>query len=111
MKIKDRILILLEEKEICPSKMTDLLEVSKQAIHIAINQLLEEETIIKFGKVPKSIYRLQSQKKLHPKKKTPEISAQTVTIWTSIFGYHRSWRNDGRCGRFYSLGKPEKTAS
>ncbi len=76
MKIKDRILILLEEKgDLSVKEMTDLLEVSKQAIHIAINQLLEEETIIKFGKVPKSIYRLQSQK-TSSKEKTPEISAQ-----------------------------------
>jgi predicted DNA-binding protein YlxM (UPF0122 family) len=76
LKIKDRILILLEEKgDLSVKEMTDLLEVSKQAIHIAINQLLEEETIIKFGKVPKSIYRLQSQK-TSSKEKTPEISAQ-----------------------------------
>ena len=75
MKIKDRILILLKEKgDLSVKELTDLLEVSKQAIHIAINQLLEEGTIIKFGKVPKSIYRLQSPK-ASSKEKIPEISA------------------------------------
>ncbi|MFN8319615.1 MAG: hypothetical protein U0V54_09375 [Saprospiraceae bacterium] len=47
MKIKDRILILLKEKgDLSVKEMIDLLEVYKQAIHIAIYQLLEEARII-----------------------------------------------------------------
>ena len=38
--------------------MTDLLDVSPQGIHSAINQLLEAETVLKFGRTPKTIYRL-----------------------------------------------------
>lgn len=76
MRIKDQILLLLQERgDLSVKEMTDLLEVSKQAIHIAINQLLEEEKIVKFGKVPKSIYRLRDLQKSE-KLKVPEISGQ-----------------------------------
>lgn len=35
---------------------------SKQAIHVAINQLLEADVVVKFGKTPKTIYRLHAGK-------------------------------------------------
>jgi predicted DNA-binding protein YlxM (UPF0122 family) len=63
MKIKDKILALLHQKgDLSVKEITEELEVSKQAIHIAINQLLEKETIQKFGRTPKTIYRLASEK-------------------------------------------------
>lgn len=59
MKIKDKILIALKEKgDLSVKELVDILHVSKQAIHIAINQLLEQEIVSKFGKTPKTIYRL-----------------------------------------------------
>ena len=38
-----------------------MLHVSKQAIHIALNQLLEQDAIVKFGRTPKTIYRLKTE--------------------------------------------------
>ncbi len=60
MKIKDSILIALHKSgDLSVKEMVDLLHVSKQAIHVAINQLLDAGEIIKFGKTPKTIYRLK----------------------------------------------------
>lgn len=62
MKIKDKILGLLKQHEESSVKeMVDMLDVSKQAIHIAIKQLLESDEIEKFGKTPKTIYKLQKK--------------------------------------------------
>ena len=59
MKIKDKIVKLLEEKgDLSVKEISDLLDVSTQGIHIALNQLLEAETVLKFGRTPKTIYRL-----------------------------------------------------
>jgi hypothetical protein len=59
MKIKEQIIKLLEENgDLSVKEMVDKLDVTKQAIHIAINQLLSEDLIDKFGKTPKTIYRL-----------------------------------------------------
>ncbi|MEO8148777.1 MAG: hypothetical protein ABI723_14125 [Bacteroidia bacterium] len=61
MKIKDRIEIALKEKgDLSVKELVDILHVSKQAIHIAINQLSEQDVIIKFGRTPKTIYRLNN---------------------------------------------------
>ena len=59
MKIKDKILKLLKEKgDLSVKEMVDSLDVSNQAIHISLNQLLEQEAVVKFGRTPKTIYRL-----------------------------------------------------
>lgn len=61
MRIKDKIEIALKEKgDLSVKELVDMLHVSKQAIHIAINQLLEQDIIVKFGRTPKTIYRLNS---------------------------------------------------
>ena len=61
MKIKDKIAIALKEKgDLSVKELVDMLHVSKQAIHIAITQLLEQDIIVKFGRTPKTIYRLNS---------------------------------------------------
>lgn len=63
MKIRDKIELALKEKgDLSIKEMVDMLHVSKQAIHIAINQLLEEEIVVKFGRTPKTIYRLKADK-------------------------------------------------
>lgn len=59
MKIRDKIIELLEQEgDLSVKDMVDRLDVTKQAIHIAINQLLSEDLIDKLGKTPKTIYRL-----------------------------------------------------
>ena len=61
MKIRDKIAIALKEKgDLSVKELVDMLHVSKQAIHIAITQLLEQDIIVKFGRTPKTIYRLNS---------------------------------------------------
>ena len=62
MKIKDNIEIALKEKgDLSVKELVDMLHVSKQAIHIALNQLLEQDVIVKFGRTPKTIYRLKGE--------------------------------------------------
>lgn len=59
MKIKHKIEKALQQKgDMSVKELVDMLHVSKQGIHIAINQLLEEEAIVKFGRTPKTIYRI-----------------------------------------------------
>jgi len=63
MKIKDQIVAALSKSgDLSVKELVDLLQVSKQAIHIALNQLLDAEAVIKFGKTPKTIYRLHPGK-------------------------------------------------
>ncbi len=65
MKIKHKILALLENKgDLSVKEMVDIFEVSKQAIHVALVQLLETDEIVKFGRTPKTIYRLKVKEKL-----------------------------------------------
>ena len=65
MKIKDKIEQMLKEKgDLSVKEMVDGLDASKQAIHVAINQLLEAGIIVKFGRTPKTVYRLASDKPL-----------------------------------------------
>ena len=65
MKIKDKIEKALDEKgDLSVKELVDMLDVSKQAIHIALNQLLEQDIILKFGRTPKTIYRLNNKNQL-----------------------------------------------
>jgi DNA-binding transcriptional regulator GbsR (MarR family) len=49
--------LLLANGDMSVKEMTDQLLVSKQAIHLAINKLLEKDLVEKFGRTPKTIYR------------------------------------------------------
>ena len=65
MKIKDKIVEALGEKgDLSVKELVDILDVSKQAIHVAITQLLEDDILVKFGRTPKTIYRLNTQQTL-----------------------------------------------
>ena len=58
MKIKEKILTLFEsQKDLTIKEITDSLLVSKQALHLAMNQLIENSQVIKLGRTPKTIYR------------------------------------------------------
>ena len=62
MKIRDKIEAALTEKgDLSVKELVDMLHVSKQAIHVAITQLLEQDVIVKFGRTPKTIYRLNNK--------------------------------------------------
>lgn len=64
MKIKDKIIgVLLESGDLSVKEMVDKLDVSKQAIHVALVQLLDAGEIVKFGRTPKTIYRLKAKEK------------------------------------------------
>jgi predicted ArsR family transcriptional regulator len=63
MKIKEKILTLFEsQKDLTIKEITDSLLVSKQALHLAMNQLIKNSQVIKLGRTPKTIYRLNSIK-------------------------------------------------
>ena len=56
--------MLKEKGDLSVKEMVDVLDASKQAIHVAINQLLEAGIVVKFGRTPKTVYRLASDKPL-----------------------------------------------
>ena len=63
MLIKDKIREALHEKgDLSVKEMVDSFEVSKQAVHVALGQLLELGIVEKFGRTPKTIYRLKIPK-------------------------------------------------
>ncbi len=85
MKIKERIIIELTEKgDLAVKEMVDILEVSKQAIHIALLQLLEQNLITKFGRTPTTIYRLNTPKNENRIDKT-EISLEKQSFLNDNF--------------------------
>ena len=63
---------LKESGDLSVKEFVDSLHVSKQAIHVALNQLLEADAVIKYGRTPKTIYRL------HPGK-TFDIKDHNIT--------------------------------
>ncbi len=63
MKIKDKILWQLREKgDLTVKELVDILDVSKQGLHVALLQLLEADEVLKFGRTPKTIYRISPPK-------------------------------------------------
>ena len=65
MSVKTDILTLFEsQKELSVKEITDKLNVSKQMVHLVMKELLEQETVEKFGRTPKTIYRFVSIRKV-----------------------------------------------
>ncbi len=63
MNTKEKILHLFKStKDLSVKEIVDKLMVSKQGVHLALNQLLEEKKVQKFGRTPKTIYRLFNDK-------------------------------------------------
>lgn len=85
MSIKEKIILLLEEhNELSVKELTDMLLVSKQAVHYVLNQLQESKQVIKFGKSPKTFYRLVRDET--PKKKERyHISEEEITFLKTNF--------------------------
>ena len=85
LKIKDKIIILLTEKgDLSVKEMVDIMDVSKQAIHVAITQLLEKELVVKFGRTPKTIYRLKVKEKVLSTF-TENINAENLFLLNEYF--------------------------
>lgn len=56
--IKQSVLELFQKsKELTVKEIVDRLQVSKQMVHIVLNQLTEEKVVEKLGRAPKTIYR------------------------------------------------------
>ncbi|MEO6189342.1 MAG: hypothetical protein ABIO44_02255 [Saprospiraceae bacterium] len=59
MKLSEKIIqVLKKQGDTSVSELTSQLEVSKQFIHTVLLKLIEEKKITKFGRSPKTIYRL-----------------------------------------------------
>jgi hypothetical protein len=62
MTVYQRILQLFENQEdLTVKEIVTKLETSKQMVHIALNRLLDEGKVEKFGKVPSTFYRLKKE--------------------------------------------------
>jgi phosphoribosylpyrophosphate synthetase len=60
MKIKEKIVLLFEQKkELTVSEIVNELFVSKQMVHLVLNNLMENDFIEKIGSTPKTIYKLK----------------------------------------------------
>ncbi len=58
MTIKEKIIRLFEQKnELSVKEITDNLLVSKQMVHLVLTKLMEENKVVKYGRVPKTVYR------------------------------------------------------
>ncbi|MEP7258955.1 MAG: hypothetical protein ABI687_11210 [Flavitalea sp.] len=78
MTTKENILNLFKaHNELSIKEMTDDLNASKQMIHIAVKQLLDEKLIEKLGRAPKTVYRFLDGKSVHPQSSELEISPST----------------------------------
>lgn len=61
MTVKEKIVTLFTEiTEWTVHELTDKLGASKQMVHIALNQLVEEGLLQKLGRTPKTVYRIPS---------------------------------------------------
>ena len=59
MSVKSNILkLFLVNNELTVKEIVDKLDVSKQMVHLVLTMLLEENTVQKFGRTPKTIYRI-----------------------------------------------------
>ncbi len=76
--------MLAEMGELSVKEMTDRLDVSKQAIHISLNQLLEKGEVVKFGRTPKTIYRLAGKTAKAPKE-VPSVPKETEATLSAHF--------------------------
>jgi len=62
MTVKEKIIQLFEERnELSVVEIANELLVSKQMIHLVLNQLMESNEVEKFGKTPKTIYRKKTE--------------------------------------------------
>jgi predicted ArsR family transcriptional regulator len=89
MSVKSSILSLFQQRrDLTIKEMVDSLQVSKQIVHRVINQLVAEHLVEKFGRSPKTIYRIASEP--HSKIEVPEIFALTTNQ------LDRGWQPIGR---------------
>jgi len=67
MTIKEKISqLFVEHEELTVKEITEILNVSKQMVHISLNRLLTDGHVEKFGRTPKTFYRRRVQKKQTP---------------------------------------------
>lgn len=58
MTIKEKIIRLFERNnELSVKEITDNLLVSKQMVHLVLTKQMEENKVVKYGRVPKTVYR------------------------------------------------------
>jgi orotate phosphoribosyltransferase-like protein len=86
MSVKQDILsIFKKNKELSVKEITDKLQVSKQMVHIALNQLLQEKEVEKLGRPPKTVYRITEKKNVEADTSGIEISADKMDFLRQNF--------------------------
>ncbi len=59
MTVKEHILKLFKsDHELTVKEITDKLGVSKQMVHLVMKRLLDDSIVEKFGRTPKTVYKL-----------------------------------------------------
>lgn len=77
--------LLLDNGELSVKEMVDRLDVSKQAIHMALNQLMERGVVVKLGRTPKTVYRLAGQSPQSSKVEETALPEPVKTILKERF--------------------------
>lgn len=76
MTVKESILKLFaQSKDLTVKEIANKLQASKQMIHIALKQLVDDGKVTKLGRTPKTIYRIRSQAEI--RLPLPKISEKT----------------------------------
>ena len=74
MSVKSQVLNLFKvSKELSVKEIVDKLNASKQMVHIVLNQLIEDKTVEKLGRAPKTVYRL-----IEARPKTAELAVREI---------------------------------
>lgn len=86
MTIKEKIIAFFEaERELTAKELIIKLQVSKQMIHIVLKSLVETSFIEKYGRPPKTIYRLLEDAGSKPEVSLPKISIDKSTFLENSF--------------------------
>ncbi|WP_293875398.1 HTH domain-containing protein [Flavobacterium sp.] len=85
MNVKSKIYTLFkEQKELSINEILDEISVSRQFVHRVLNQLLEANIIEKFGKSPKTVYKI-IETALTPKANYEEIESSKIEFLNQNF--------------------------
>lgn len=85
MSIRDNVIQLFrEDQELSVKEIVDKLLVSKQMVHIVLNQLLSEGKVEKLGRAPKTVYRWRSAV-AQPIKSTERVAPKEAAVLKKHF--------------------------
>ncbi|MBK6523096.1 MAG: hypothetical protein IPG08_12620 [Sphingobacteriaceae bacterium] len=88
MTIKEHIIELLEEcNELSVKEIVSKTNASKQMVHLALLKLIDEKTVRKLGRTPKTSYRLIEQQPEKPILTIPVLTGEAKSVFRGPMPY------------------------